>query len=77
MVFAYTVETQLYYTDIWAEMPLCINTADWFQIIQQLEGICLQVIGTVLQQHVLGEFRTLMDKPVLYDLIFVYWFVLG
>lgn len=26
-----------------------------FQITQQLEGICLQVIGTVLQQHVLGE----------------------
>lgn len=26
----------------------------WFQITQQLEGICLQVIGTVLQQHVLG-----------------------
>lgn len=24
------------------------------QITQQLEGICLQVIGTVLQQHVLG-----------------------
>lgn len=26
-----------------------------FQITQQLEGICLQVIGTVLQQHVLGK----------------------
>lgn len=25
------------------------------QITQQLEGICLQVIGTVLQQHVLGK----------------------
>lgn len=26
-----------------------------WQITQQLEGICLQVIGTVLQQHVLGK----------------------
>lgn len=29
------------------------------QITQQLEGICLQVIGTVLQQHVLGKHRWL------------------
>lgn len=29
-----------------------------FQITQQLEGICLQVIGTVLQQHVLGKQHT-------------------
>lgn len=28
-----------------------------FQITQQLEGICLQVIGTVLQQHVLGKYN--------------------
>uniref|UniRef100_A0AAQ4QTP5 Importin N-terminal domain-containing protein n=1 Tax=Gasterosteus aculeatus aculeatus TaxID=481459 RepID=A0AAQ4QTP5_GASAC len=28
---------------------------DHKEITQQLEGICLQVIGTVLQQHVLGE----------------------
>lgn len=31
-----------------------------FQITQQLEGICLQVIATVLQQHVLGEQN---DRP--------------
>ncbi len=35
---------------------------DWFQITQQLEGICLQVIGTVLQQHVLGKFHTLIEN---------------
>lgn len=28
-----------------------------FQITQQLEGICLQVIGTVLHQHVLGTYQ--------------------
>lgn len=36
----------------WSSLQLTIVL---FQITQQLEGICLQVIGTVLQQHVLGK----------------------
>ena len=46
-------------------LPFSHSNNDWnphfilipvfFQITQQLEGICLQVIGTVLQQHVLGK----------------------
>lgn len=28
-----------------------------FQITQQLESICLQIIGLVLQKHVIGMFR--------------------
>lgn len=35
-----------------SSLPL---TVALFQITQQLEGICLQVIATVLQQHVLGK----------------------
>lgn len=34
-----------------------------FQITQQLEGICLQVIGTVLQQHVLGKWDRFFHIP--------------
>lgn len=37
------------------DMNLIFVVVAVFQITQQLEGICLQVIGTVLQQHVLGE----------------------
>lgn len=35
-------------------LKIVITCYFFFQITQQLEGICLQVIGTVLQQHVLG-----------------------
>lgn len=44
---------------IWHQLP-----SNHAQITQQLEGICLQVIGTVLQQHVMGKlWPVLPDQP--------------